>query len=213
MPEPTRLFLDTEFTGLNQQARLISLALCAETGPAFYAELAGLDLTGLDPWVRDHVIPRTRWLSQPAPVRTWVREAGLTVGHDEAPAVARALAKWLARWRRVEVWADCLAYDWVLFCELFGGARALPPQVFYMPFDLVTLFKLRGLDPDTDRAVFAGFPADYPRHDALVDARISQACYRRLMGPPWVSDAHAQKAGPPGRAARTGPPGTPAARR
>ena len=180
VPQSVQLFLDTEFTGLHQQARLISLGLCAESGAAFYAELAGLDLAALDPWVGDHVVPQTRWLSRPGAPREWVQEGELTAGFDAAPGVARALTDWLGRWSRVEVWADCLAYDWVLFCELFGGARALPPQVFYMPFDLVTLFKVRGLDPDTDRAAFAGVPGTRPHH-ALADARLTLACYRRLM--------------------------------
>lgn len=182
MTEATRLFLDTEFTGLHQQARLISLGLCAESGAAFYGEVAGLDPAACDPWVRANVLAHTRWLGRPGTRAQTLREGDLTACFGEPPTLALALADWLAQWPRVEVWADCLAYDWVLFCELFGGARQLPAQVFYMPFDLVTLFKLRGLDPDTDRVAFAGMAGAPRRHDALWDARLTLACYRRLRG-------------------------------
>ncbi len=35
----TKVFFDTEFTGLRQQTTLISIGLVAETGETFYAEL------------------------------------------------------------------------------------------------------------------------------------------------------------------------------
>jgi uncharacterized protein YprB with RNaseH-like and TPR domain len=35
----TKLFLDTEFTGLHQNTTLISIGLIADTGDTFYAEL------------------------------------------------------------------------------------------------------------------------------------------------------------------------------
>ena len=35
----TKIFFDTEFTGLHQKTTLISIGLIAETGETFYAEL------------------------------------------------------------------------------------------------------------------------------------------------------------------------------
>jgi hypothetical protein len=95
---------------------------------------------------------------------------------------AAALTAWLADFGAVEIWADVLPYDWVLFCELFGGALHLPANVFYIPFDLATLLRCRGLDPDQDRATLAAWPSDAVRHNALSDARITADCYRKLMG-------------------------------
>jgi len=181
MTATTRLFLDTEFTGLHQQARLISLGLCSEAGDAFYAEFADIDPAACDPWIQEQVLPHCRWLGRgvAAPQRT--DEDGVTGLFAAPEQVTAELTAWLGRWRPIEVWADCLAYDWVLFCELFGGALALPDNVFYMPFDLATVFKLRGLDPDTDRVGFAGLDGAPQRHNALWDARLAMACYRRLM--------------------------------
>ena len=90
----------------------------------------------------------------------------------------------------VEIWSDCLAYDWVLFCELFGGAlnKNLPNNVYYIPFDICTLFKMKGIDPDISREGYAGMAygegADDEKdtkHNALWDAMVIKGCYERLV--------------------------------
>ncbi|WP_456377582.1 3'-5' exoribonuclease domain-containing protein [Thiolapillus sp.] len=182
------LYLDTEFTGLRQDAMLISLALVADDGRAFYAEFTDFDRARCDDWIRQNVLVHCRWLADearmPAPGR-W-REGDLVLVLDDREGVRAALGDWLARFDAVEVWADCPPWDWVLFCELFGGAFGLPDNIHYLPMDLATLFKARGLDPDTDRAAFAVWKespddATQVRHNALYDARLTRACHRRLM--------------------------------
>lgn len=138
----------------------------------------------LRPWVRAHVIPATRWLRRPNPNPFDDRGTPQRGVLGDQAAVAAALADWLGQWPRIEVWGDCPAYDWVLFCELFGGARRLPAAIDYIPRDLATLLALRGLDPDLDRDRFGGI--DRPPgqgHNALWDARAVRACCRRLLGP------------------------------
>jgi hypothetical protein len=167
---------------------LISLALCTElpateTAAAeseFYAEFADLDSRGCDAWVREHVIPQTRWLATGAQ-RLDRQEGGRRLVFDDRSAVSRALRDWLGQWPRVEIWGDCPAYDWVLFCELFGGARRLPAGVGYIPLDLATALALSGHDPDIDRRVFAGIGSGDNAHNALDDARTLRACHRRLQ--------------------------------
>jgi hypothetical protein len=86
---------------------------------------------------------------------------------------------WLSQWDSVEMWSDCLAYDWVLFNNLFGTAFDIPKNVYYIPFDICTLFKIKGLDPDINREEFAGL--DGPKHNALHDALVIKACYEKLV--------------------------------
>ena len=52
----TKIFFDTEFTGLHQHTTLISIGLVAENGREFYAELTDYDRGQLDEWLREHVI-------------------------------------------------------------------------------------------------------------------------------------------------------------
>lgn len=178
------LFYDSEFTGLHQTTTLISLGMVAEDGRAFYAEFNDYDRSQCDPWIRDNVLAHTRWINQPDATTGQWREQALTLCYGDSASIRTALQTWLAQFERIEIWADCPAWDWVLLCELFGGAFHIPQQIYYLPFDLVTLFKAQGLDPDTDRASFAGSAASGPlqqRHNALYDAQILRGCYRKLM--------------------------------
>jgi hypothetical protein len=181
----TRLFYDSEFTGLHQRTTLISLALVSEGEAAFYAEFTDYDRAQCDAWIETNVLARTLWLNRPEPPAGLAEEnGGLFHCCGDRTFVRDQLISWLGRFAAVEVWADCLAYDWVLFCELFGGALHIPGHVFYMPHDLSTLFLAFGFDPDTHRETFANLPPDGPdafRHNALWDAQVARACYRKLM--------------------------------
>ncbi|MEO0639564.1 MAG: hypothetical protein AAFY70_07560, partial [Bacteroidota bacterium] len=50
------LFLDSEFTGLHQQAELISLGIVSDTGSTFYAEFIDYDPESITPWLKENVI-------------------------------------------------------------------------------------------------------------------------------------------------------------
>jgi hypothetical protein len=52
----TKLFLDTEFTGLHQNTTLISIGLIADTGDTFYAELTDYDPDQIDDWLQENVL-------------------------------------------------------------------------------------------------------------------------------------------------------------
>lgn len=168
-----RLFLDTEFTGLHQNTSLISFALVSEEGHEFYAEILDYDKSQLDAWLLKNVVnelyltPGFNYDGK----RTFVK----ALRSD----VTRELLAWLNNFDEIEVWSDCLAYDWVLFNELFGGGRQKPNNVYYIPFDICTLFKLKGIDPDISRVEFTD--SDPSGHNALDDARLIRACYVKLM--------------------------------
>jgi len=164
-----RLFLDTEFTSLTTHAQLISLALVALDCSYFYAEFTDYEASQLTDWHRTHVIAH---LVLPEQADRLPRN-GTTV-YGNKTTVVTALKEWLSGWPEVEIWADVPAYDWVLFCELFGGALHIPEHIHYIVRDLATLLQARSLDPDTDRFALAfgehGPPGGLPRHNALADA-------------------------------------------
>jgi len=91
------------------------------------------------------------------------------------------LQEWLMGFNTVEVWSDCLAYDWVLFNQIWGHAFKIPKNVYYIPFDICTLFKIKGIDPDVNREEFAQMHNDPQKHNALWDAKVIKACYERLQ--------------------------------
>lgn len=181
-----RIFLDTEFTGLHQHAGLISLGLAAGHGRVFYAELTDFDRAQANEWVVANVLPA---LSGDLPPAATADTGGPEVFVSGARAdVAAALRRWFGQFggrHSVEIWADVLAWDWVLFCELFGGPFGLPEQIHYIPRDLSTLLALRGTDPDTTREELGRVAWSHPvlrleKHHALYDALLEQSVYDRL---------------------------------
>jgi hypothetical protein len=56
MTKITKLFLDTEFTGLHQNTTLISLGIISDTGKKFYAEFNDYDDSQIDEWLTDNVL-------------------------------------------------------------------------------------------------------------------------------------------------------------
>jgi len=176
------LYYDSEFTGLHQSTTFISLALVADDGREFYAEFTDYDASQCDEWIRANVLAHTRWLNRPEVTPGCWREEALTLCLGDRQQVREALEDWLKQFDQVEIWADCPAWDWVLFCELFGGALKLPANIYYLPFDLVSLFKAKGIDPDIDRTEFVDWnnKGQRQRHNALYDAQLTQACHNKL---------------------------------
>lgn len=170
-----RVFFDCEFTGLHQKTTLISIGLVSEDGRDFYAELTNYDREQVDDWIQENVIDRL-WLAPN--ILSSGGYQSLTVRADSG-YVGTALADWLSQFNHCEIWSDCLAYDWVLFCQLFGHAFNIPENVYYIPFDIATLMQIKGVDPDINREEFAGMPAQ-DKHTALWDAKVIKACYEKL---------------------------------
>jgi hypothetical protein len=91
----------------------------------------------------------------------------------------KELTRWLSQFSAVEMWSDCLSYDWVLFNQIFGHAFNIPSNVYYIPFDLSSLLKIYGYDPDISRKEFSEL--NMPLHNALSDAEMIKACYEKVI--------------------------------
>ncbi len=191
----TRIFFDTEFTGLHQKTTLISIGLVSENGETFYAELNDYDENQIDEWLKENVI-NGLYLEKPnfggnrnfcnTPINMFVKNMEV-VGDTEY--VKYCLSEWFKRFEKVEIWSDCLSYDWVLFCQIFGHAFSIPKNIYYIPFDICTVFKEKGIDPDISREEYAGSMievndahnwGDGSKHNALWDAYVIKACYKKL---------------------------------
>ncbi|OMF17216.1 hypothetical protein BK131_04425 [Paenibacillus amylolyticus] len=169
----TKVFFDTEFTGLHQNTTLISIGMVAEDGQTFYAEFEDYDKKQIDDWLQVNVINNlARSLFELFDMANYA-------SYGRKHTVAKDLKEWLSQWVQVEMWSDCLSYDWVLFNQLWGHAFKIPKNVYYIPFDICTLMKVKGVDPDINREEYAGMTGH--KHNALHDARVIKACYDKLM--------------------------------
>lgn len=169
-----RVYFDTEFTGLHQKTTLISIGLVSEDGKSFYAELTDYDQSQVNDWMQENVIAHLHlsdYRIEQGNLVAWVGDKNTTRQH---------LTEWLTQFDFVEMWSDCLSYDWVLFNQLWGHAFNIPKNVYYIPFDICTLFKVKGIDPDINREEYLGLTEGKQKHNALWDAKVIKACYERL---------------------------------
>lgn len=176
--ENTKLFLDTEFTGLHKNTTLISIGFVAENGDSFYAEMTDYDHSQIDKWLQENVLDNLLLIDRPA--NTLVVAGHHITFKGTQQELKPHLGKWINQHGPVEIWSDCLAYDWVLFNDIFGNAFSIPKNVYYIPFDICTLFKANGIDPDISRESFSGID-NKAKHNALEDAKVIQACYNKLV--------------------------------
>lgn len=172
-----RVFFDTEFTGLHQGTTLISVGFVAETGEEFYAEFTDYEESQVDEWLKTNVISNL-FIHETRGIYNRVVD-GQTLIRGTSGYIASMLDVWLQKYNEVEIWSDCLSYDWVLFNQLWGHAFNIPKNVYYIPFDICTLMKIKGVDPDVNREEFSGITGK--KHNALHDAKVIKACYDKLM--------------------------------
>lgn len=184
----TKIFFDTEFTGLHQRTTLISIGLISDTGKSFYAEFTDYDKTQVDDWIQQNVIEKLdNYQSPQAP--SYKDDISVKVVGD-SEFIKKHLIEWISQFDKVEMWSDCLSYDWVLFSQIFGHAFNIPKNVYYIPFDICTLMKIKGVDPDINREQFVkeNYVGEFnpfnsmeiKKHNALYDAGIIKQCYLSL---------------------------------
>lgn len=153
-------YLDTEFSENGREIDLISIALVNDLGRSICFTSSEFDLEAAmaKPWLVENVIaqlpPRVLW----KPRAEICAEIVKFVGADPKP----------------RFWAWFAAYDWVLFCQLFGGMLNLPKKWPQHVMDL------------KQEHVLAGSPR-LPlqmegQHDALEDAKWNKVVFEILMG-------------------------------
>lgn len=160
----TKIFFDTEFSDLKQDAELISIGMITEHGDKYYLELS-FDESKASGWVKEHVIPYLSSSEYKSPEYSIHRWLQLVAG--ASPTC------------KVTMISDCYAYDWVLFCALFE--EGLPGFINYIPVDLATLFYAAGADPDVGREEFAGVCGADQKHNSMWDAEVIKRCFDKLL--------------------------------
>lgn len=181
---PINIYFDCEFTWLRQDTTLISIWLISDCWKTFYAEFTDYDKSQCDEWINDNVIAKLRYNDEYIPDVYTDRFKG---GSEK---IKKELLKWFSQFEEVDIWSDCMAYDWVLFNGLMatynGSYPELPKNINYIPFDICTLFKMKWIDPDISREQFAkewceSWFEDEEKHNALFDAKIIRMCYNKLL--------------------------------
>ena len=157
-----KLFFDTEFTGLHQNTTLISIGIVALDG-RLYNDKDTRKISYYDTDVNNNYVPFYVSLK------------------NETNVILHELKHWLQQFDgELQIWSDCLAYDWVLFNQLFGGAQNIPSNINYIPMDICTSFYDKGIDPDISREDFIDNVVDGDKHNSLYDVMVIRECYLKL---------------------------------
>lgn len=177
----TKIFLDTEFTGLHQSTTFVSIGLVSECGREFYAEYTNYDKSQIDEWLQENVIDNLFLNNKPLnELRIFDGGYKSRIRVDSMDTLRESLETWLSDFEEVEIWGDRVSYDWVMFCQIFRHAFNIPKKVYYIPFDICTLFRVNGIDPDVNREDFAQMTENGEKHNALWDAKVIRACFNKL---------------------------------
>lgn len=208
------VYYDAEFTGLHKDTTLISIGLVSETNAHFYAEFNDYDKSQITDWIEDNVIQNLQFnelndyysmekfnnLAEEdengvSPIYLNIHMKG---NRDQ---VKEQLILWLGRisdvvtGRKIQIYTDCYAYDWVLLIDLLcGNALNIPDYIDYIPIDLSTAFRMKNIDPDINREEFihkimvdsikdhdpfTKF-GDNLKHNSLWDAYVCRECFDKL---------------------------------
>lgn len=173
----TKIFLDTEFTGLEKDSSLISLALVADDKRRFYAVFNDFEESNLNDFVKSNVLPYLNFSGNDKNLQDY-RIKG------NAQEIQLALTEWISQFKAIQIWADVPHYDWVFFCDLFGGALQIPKNIHYMCMDLATLILSKRIDVNTSRIELLAEdekPKNYMKHNALSDAEVGMLILQKLL--------------------------------
>jgi hypothetical protein len=155
-----KLFLDCEFTQLNRDTKLISLALVSEAGHEYYVELTDTYLVAdCSDFGIQNVLPQLNLAAH---------------GQTLVEAQSSLLAFLNDLEGPLEICSDAPDWDWDLFCQLAYVNNRWPGNVANRATNLILL--LRHLEAnDIGSVVLPELP-----HHALLDARRLADLYRRL---------------------------------
>lgn len=185
-------YLDTEFIEHAGGIELVSIGIVSEDGKKFYAESSDFNPELADDWVRENVFKKLYVNPFDADKRKELAEnAGMTGNHDMLYGSNKTIADAILRFIGDEnpvFYADYAAYDWVVFCRLFGRLVDKPKHFPYFAMDTQQMLKERGLDAAW---VKENCPEPENAHNAFVDAMYVRDLHHAIIK--WEEDNYHKK--------------------
>lgn len=151
-----KYFFDTEFYEDGERIHPISIGIVAEDGREYYAEFAEFD---------PNVVPAGHFVqSNVLPLLTGPGRSKSEIRKDINEFVSGTIPQF---------WAYYAAYDWVLFCQIWGDFDAQPEWSNFAVMDLRQLLTMHGHQQ-------APIIPPVGAHNALTDARWNARLYKYL---------------------------------
>jgi hypothetical protein len=173
-----KYFFDTEFIESSERKTidLISIGIVAEDGRKYYAISTEFDASFASEWVKENVLsklpPRAGSFN---PAEASPRIASESKAWKSRATIREEILKFTSQdVSPLEFWAAWAAYDWVVFCWIFGDMINLPDGYPYNCNDIIQWMTQLGLTRD----FLPPHPVD--AHNALADAQWVKEAYDAL---------------------------------
>lgn len=186
----TRIFFDTEFTGLKKDTDLISIGLVSEDGKEFYAEFTDFDESKIDDmqWIKTNVLDNTITYGGVDPTQIIIDEDNFVQGTKEE--IAKQLMLWLNQFDTIEMISDVCHYDYVLFIDIFGSAFDLPEKIpaccHDINHDIANYYMVcdsEAFDISREEILLQnGIECFGAKHNSLYDANVIKTIYEIIKG-------------------------------
>lgn len=176
-----KYFLDTEFIERPNKIDLISIGLVAEDGREYYAVHTECDCIDADEWVLKNVLEK-----MPEYNKGYhdLRSGGgdpSKYGKRTVADIREDLYFFLGQRNNVaekcEFYGYYSAYDWVVFCWIFGKMISLPKGFPMYCRDLKQMMDMYNLSAEWKSAVC---PDPEEEHNALVDAKWNKSLFEAI---------------------------------
>lgn len=173
-----RYFLDTEFIEDGKTIDLISIGIVAEDGREYYAVSTEFNPKKASDWVVENVlnpmgIDRNGWITSPDLLSPTQKEHYLAQRTREQIKHEILIFCSPEKHGYPEFWSDFAAYDWVVFCQLFGTMMDLPKRFPMYCNDIRQLWNQKEC-PELPKQ-------NTGEHHALYDARWNKKAYDFLV--------------------------------
>jgi hypothetical protein len=170
-----KYFFDTEFIEYPNTIDLISIGMVSDDGAEYYAVSSEYDFKKASPWVVQNVIKpihNEMGISKQIPIQTFHHQYGKSIAQ-----IRQEILDFVCYPKypdgNPEFWAYYSAYDWCVFCWIFGRMIDLPKGFPMYCKDLKQLY---------DHYKMTKKPKDpVGEHNALVDARWNRELYRYIQ--------------------------------
>lgn len=188
------IYFDTEFTGLYQNTKLLSIGMVDESGEKlFYGELPIPDME-FNNWMKENVLAHLA-CNDFAFRKYLMDHSEITYCDAESnEELALAMSIWFKQFNEVQLVSDVCHYDMVLFINTFGGAFDLPgyinPACHDINQDIANHLHISERDAfnySRENFVTRVFGKEASRlvpgykHNALYDAQIIRLIYKATM--------------------------------
>jgi len=189
-----KVFFATKFVGTHQNTSLRSIGLVSENNKTFYAEPTDyIDTRSIDPIQHNNIIDNLKFNDKSQYFNWNSADANIEL-KDTSYIISIHLADWfqdiLCEYKQksnqyidfpiIELWTDQLSYNIILFNQLWGNTINIPKCIYHIPFDICTVFKLNGVDPNIDRKRFTNI-RNGNINNALWNAKVIKKCYEKLI--------------------------------